>query len=377
MLQIKFRVLVTALSLVAATTALAETKSVVRRNNFFENATTSPWFNKDIAGASLAPSQDVNLADHNQGHSVSSKPSDPGGTGVQAGQVSSVTVVSNYSIQGWATEAGSFNDFNGIPTGITITFNTSMTFSVDAGNYLTLSANAGNGLGISNSQGSASSLDSGEILHVSDVQVTNIQATGTVPGFIVSNPTITNFGVQVLRSNDFAEASENAGLYSLPPGATPTIGFGDGVNGTGTSQSNIKMENGFDAAGTNFTRYLGAWDLKGLAGSFGLKGIGFQYDLGYDLTAIPFVAGDYNRNGVVDAADYILWRKGAPAADSNGDTIIDQADYNFWAANFGNVGSGSGSGLSAGSVPEPSSVAMMMLGLVASCACRRSGRKPA
>ena len=173
-----------------------------------------------------------------------------------------------------------------------MTFKTAMTFSVDTGNFLTLSPNAGNGLGITQTQGTASTLDVGETLHVSDVQITDIAFTGSVAGFTFSNPTITNFGTQVLRSGagtDFTEASENAGLYSVPPGErNPTIGFGDGALGTGVVQSNVKIENGFDAAGTSFTpRYLGAWDFKMLAGSMGLKGIGFQYDLGYDIAAMP------------------------------------------------------------------------------------------
>jgi serralysin len=54
----------------------------------------------------------------------------------------------------------------------------------------------------------------------------------------------------------------------------------------------------------------------------------------------PF-AGDYNNNGTVDAADYVLWRNtvgqtGAGlAADGNGNGTVDAADYNIWRANFG------------------------------------------
>ena len=57
----------------------------------------------------------------------------------------------------------------------------------------------------------------------------------------------------------------------------------------------------------------------------------------------PTVPGDYNNNGVVDAADYTLFRdnEGAsvtlngenPAAATPG--VVDQEDYDFWEANFG------------------------------------------
>jgi CSLREA domain-containing protein len=56
------------------------------------------------------------------------------------------------------------------------------------------------------------------------------------------------------------------------------------------------------------------------------------------------LAGDYNGNGTVDAADYVVWRKalgqsGIPpfsGADGDGDGDVTQNDYNVWRANFGN-----------------------------------------
>jgi hypothetical protein len=44
--------------------------------------------------------------------------------------------------------------------------------------------------------------------------------------------------------------------------------------------------------------------------------------------------GDYNRDATVDAADYVVWRKGLG-------TTYTQADYEVWRANFGQtIGSG-------------------------------------
>ena len=51
--------------------------------------------------------------------------------------------------------------------------------------------------------------------------------------------------------------------------------------------------------------------------------------------------GDYNNNGTVDAADYVLWRKGGPLqneVDTPG--VVNAADYTAWRARFGNSGSG-------------------------------------
>jgi subtilisin-like proprotein convertase family protein len=66
--------------------------------------------------------------------------------------------------------------------------------------------------------------------------------------------------------------------------------------------------------------------------------------------------GDFTRNLVVDAGDYVLWRKTAGAApvpaysgaDGNGDTTIDQADYTVWQSHFGDaVGVGGGTSVEA------------------------------
>ena len=70
------------------------------------------------------------------------------------------------------------------------------------------------------------------------------------------------------------------------------------------------------------------------------------------------VAGDYNNNGTVDAADYVVWREnvGQATIPNRGPGImgaIDSADYDFWASRFGATsGSGSLLGHAAG-VPEP------------------------
>ena len=61
--------------------------------------------------------------------------------------------------------------------------------------------------------------------------------------------------------------------------------------------------------------------------------------------------GDYDGDGDVDAADYVLWRKNPEA---NGGT---PDGYDTWRANFG-FGTGVGS-LNANAVPEPSMTLLM------------------
>jgi energy-converting hydrogenase Eha subunit A len=100
-----------------------------------------------------------------------------------------------------------------------------------------------------------------------------------------------------------------------------------------------------------------------------------------DYVVVPaHVPGDYNNNGIVDAADYTIWRDtdgqtGANlAADSTGpggtpDGVVDQLDYQIWVDHFGQT-SGSGA-LSGSPVPEPSSMALATLAAFVLTARRR------
>jgi hypothetical protein len=83
------------------------------------------------------------------------------------------------------------------------------------------------------------------------------------------------------------------------------------------------------------------------------------------------VTGDFNNNGTVDAADYVLWRNGGEL--QNDPTPGNQAgDFDIWKANFGRTAAG-GAGLgAAAAVPEPSTLALVALALVAGLLRRRS-----
>jgi hypothetical protein len=78
------------------------------------------------------------------------------------------------------------------------------------------------------------------------------------------------------------------------------------------------------------------------------------------------VTGDYNDDGIVDAADYVVWRKlnGTLTTLPNDSTpgIVSPADYDEWKTNFGMTAGGSAS---TAAVPEPT--AQMSLLLMLAC----------
>ena len=85
--------------------------------------------------------------------------------------------------------------------------------------------------------------------------------------------------------------------------------------------------------------------------------------LSIDYQILPAgVPGDYNGNGAVDAADYVLWRNGGPLQNEvDGPGNVTAQDYIEWRARFGST-AGSGSQLGgATSVPEPG-ISWLLLG---------------
>lgn len=72
--------------------------------------------------------------------------------------------------------------------------------------------------------------------------------------------------------------------------------------------------------------------------------------------------GDFNNDGSVDAADYVVWRKGFLGG------TFDQEDYNAWRSNFGAT---LGTALSGGAVPEPTTVWLLTAALALPMVARR------
>jgi len=94
----------------------------------------------------------------------------------------------------------------------------------------------------------------------------------------------------------------------------------------------------------------------------------------YTVTGIlsDGVAGDYDGNGTVDAADYTVWRDTLGSqldlrADGNGNGFVDPGDYKFWKVRFGNTVRET---LSV-TVPEPIALVMLFSAGLVGLGCAR------
>ncbi len=113
------------------------------------------------------------------------------------------------------------------------------------------------------------------------------------------------------------------------------------------------------------------------------------------INVVVSLMGDFNRDLIVDASDYTVWRNEfgsttSPFADGNFDGTVDAADYTVWRDHFGEslVGAGfgallgqSGGGSTSGGtfvvgvVPEPGSVVLALLASLGLLALRRDRGK--
>jgi hypothetical protein len=163
-------------------------------------------------------------------------------------------------------------------------------------------------------------------------------------------------------------SDENASGYFLPEeiqaaaDAVAGVPYTEEPNGGEFSLDLIRLFAGND---TGAGAGPGEWHLDELR-------LGETYA---DVTPIVSAGtqGDYNDDGVVNAADYVAWRNavdsgGTLANEGDNPGTVDQGDYDFWAANYGNGLEGSGS---TAAVPEPTAAMLMLLATLALVGRRR------
>jgi hypothetical protein len=159
--------------------------------------------------------------------------------------------------------------------------------------------------------------------------------------------------------------SNNFGLYAGSPGnVVQIVRTGDTVDIDPTAGVNNQIVTGISFYTSTGLITVGSGGEDGRAVSFNDSGVlvyrltfGSESGIFTSYIAPVSTPGDFNGDGTVDAADYVVWRK------TNGS----QTNYTLWRSNFGKPpGSGAGATGSAGAVPEPATLVMLstaMLGM--------------
>ncbi len=265
------------------------------------------------------------------------------------------------------------------------------------------------GSGLDNNASSQLAITSG-IVDVFGTVDNNANAEVVVGGSAVAvfHDTVTNNGAVLVQPGGELLTLENLGFAAgagltiglqdvdlTEPLNEPSDGFGQvQVTGAATLAGTLQVEllGGFAPMAGDFFQIVSAGG--GISGVFGTEilpplGGGLDWDVQYNPNSVvlavigPSLLGDYNQNGVVDAADYVVWRNtlgqmGAGlVADGNNNVEVDAGDYDVWRAHFGQI-AGGGAGIHANSpgesaVPEPAAAGLFLAILSSFLIRRRPG----
>jgi hypothetical protein len=212
----------------------------------------------------------------------------------------------------------------------------------------------------------------------SNVNVNNagLVSPGASPGAIGVNGTYTQTSTGTLAIG--IEGDDNSNPMSPEYDAL----YADVLSLGGTLT--LSLQNGFVPTTANVFTIMDAFTLSGTFSNVGdgqrLSTTGGEGSFVVNYNTIPatvtlsnfLFSADYNGNGTVDAADYVLWRKTPISYGGPG-------GYATWRSSFGltnlpGAGSGAGGGeIGGAAVPEPGCMVIFLLGMTGlTVAARRS-----
>ena len=181
-----------------------------------------------------------------------------------------------------------------------------------------------------------------------------------------------------IRSNrlideDAGQIDFNAGfaIVNPLPGPPNFVGLGGAVRylGVQVNLNGATLPSGSDALNYGWIgiQITNEADATGNVVGWGYETVPGQAIAAGDIGTPAGVPGDYNGNGIVDAADYTVWRDHLgqtfplPNRDAGNSGAVNASDYSSWVSHFGQH-AGAGAGLASGAVPEPSSLLMAAIG---------------
>ena len=223
--------------------------------------------------------------------------------------------------------------------------------------------------------GNAATIDVGGNFRANPIDKSAFRSDATTPG--ASNSATLGFeifnsaGTSLIDVVGIADLDGAVIDLDLMGGYTPTVGANFdlltaasfGATGSGTTE-NVGTGKGFLLAGED----TGVFSLAVVAGGNG------------EILRATFLGAsvndaDFDNDGDVDGADFLTWQRNLGTGttntqgDANGDSVVNAADLTIWKGDFGQ---GTPAAAAVGAIPEPSSVLLIGVGLVALAMRRRS-----
>lgn len=234
-------------------------------------------------------------------------------------------------------------------------------------------------------------------LEIYDHELSDVEVLNLVPDPQVLTLEVNTISGRVLLKNN-SSTTFNADFYQISSegGALNPAGWAS-IGSTG--QNGLPMSdgsgNGWQELGVPSNKLLAEAYLQGMSplnptdsidlgfaydpslfgsGNDGDLLLTFQMEDGRTLPGLVTyitgsnLPGDYNGDGIVDLADYTVWRNNLGATDesslnNNGDGGgVSISDYQFWKSRFGNTSQGGN--LALATVPEPSTYALLLVALL-------------
>jgi hypothetical protein len=185
--------------------------------------------------------------------------------------------------------------------------------------------------------------------------VENITVQGTSLGATVSwkLPNLAGFDVDGIHFR-VIEATSGRHVWNLTTSLLPL------------QTTRFTAPPGVMQVGVDYVYWVGLVDIEGTDVE---ENVSLAFSQPFRFTGL---SGDFNLDGTVDAADYVVWRNGLG-------TAYTQNDYGVWRANFGKTVGSSAAGYPLGAsaeslsaaVPEPAAVMLLAGPLIALISVRR------
>lgn len=157
-----------------------------------------------------------------------------------------------------------------------------------------------------------------------------------------------------IHASQQADGSVAVMVLNMNVSGTRTVNIS--INGDTLAEEGVMYQ-------TNGNSPLWPSDLANLGNSFSTVIPAKMLQL-FVIPAVPILKGDFNGDGTVDAADYTVWRDGLGSHYT-------QEDYDDWKANFGRSSSAAPAGQG---VPEPTTMLLGCMAVIASSLHRRAIR---